>query len=85
MPLSSSLPPNTSLVEVLIQFGPDITSDVEVVRALLERFGITDTTPPRDVQVIEIISTLSRVAAEGTVICDIGSLVRALVSYVSFV
>jgi len=70
---------------VLIQLGPDITGDVEVVRALLGRFGITDTNPPRDAQVVEIFLTLSRVAAEGTVICDVGSLVRALVSYVSLI
>ncbi|KAF8964122.1 Not1-domain-containing protein [Flammula alnicola] len=76
-----SLPPNTSLVEVLIQLGPDVTSDSELVRGLLERFGITETNPPRDAQVIEIISTLSRLAAEGTIICDVGALVCALVSY----
>ncbi|KDR81370.1 hypothetical protein GALMADRAFT_239234 [Galerina marginata CBS 339.88] len=76
-----SLPPTTSLVEVLIQLGPETTNDPEIVRGLLERFGITDVNPPRDDQVVEIISTFSRLAAEGTVICDIGSFIRALVSY----
>ncbi|KAF8197388.1 Not1-domain-containing protein [Pholiota molesta] len=76
-----SLQPSTSLVEVLIQLGPDITSDPEVVRALLERFNITESNPPRDEQVTEIISNLSRLAAEGAMICDVGAVVRALVSY----
>lgn len=81
--VSQSLQPNTSLVEVLIQLGPDITNNAEVIRGLLERFGITEANPPRDSQVIEIITTLSRLAGEGAVICDVGALVRALVSYVS--
>ncbi|KAF9557678.1 Not1-domain-containing protein [Agrocybe pediades] len=76
-----SLTPNTSLVEVLIQLGPEITNDSEVIRSLLERFGITDANPPRDDQVTEIITTLSQLAAEGTVVCDVGALVRALASY----
>jgi CCR4-NOT transcription complex subunit 1 len=70
-------------VQVLIQLGPDITSDPDAVRALLMRFGISDTNPPRDAQVVEIMSTLSRLAAEGTTVCDVGSLVRALSSFVS--
>lgn len=71
------------MVQVLIQLGPDITSDSEAVRGLLERFGITAASPPRDGQVTEVISALARLAAEGTVICDVGSLVRAFASYVS--
>ena len=70
------------MVQVLIQLGPDITSDSEAVRGLLERFGITAASPPRDGQVTEVISALARLAAEGTVICDVGSLVRAFASYV---
>ena len=70
-------------MEVLIQLGPDFTSDSDVVRSLLERFGITDATPPRDDQVIEVISTLLRVAGEGTLICDVGAFIRAIISYVS--
>ena len=77
-----SLPLHTSLVQVLIQLGPDITSDPDAVRGLLERFGITAASPPRDTQVTEVISALARLAAEGTVICDVGSLVRAFASYV---
>ncbi|KAF9052783.1 Not1-domain-containing protein [Panaeolus papilionaceus] len=76
-----SLPPNSSLIQVLVQLGPDATSDPEVVRGLLERFGITHNSPPTDAQVVELISTLARLAAEGSVICDVGSLVRAFVSY----
>jgi CCR4-NOT transcription complex subunit 1 len=78
-----SLPPNTSLVQTLIQLGQDITSDPDTVRALLLRFGISESNPPRDVQVVEIMSTLARRAAEGTVMCDVGALVRALSSFVS--
>ncbi|KAI5983751.1 Not1-domain-containing protein [Pisolithus albus] len=76
-----SLPPGTSLVQTLIQLGPEISSDADTVRALLVRFGISDTNPPRDNQVVEIISSLARLAAEGTTLCDVGALVRALSSF----
>lgn len=76
-----SLPPGTSLVQVLIQLGPDITSDPDLVRALLERFGITEQNPPREAQVIEIISTLGRLAVEGTPLCDVGALIRTLANF----
>lgn len=78
-----SLPPGASLVQTLIQLGPEITSDADTVRALLIRFGISDANPPRDAQVVEIISSLARLAAEGTTLCDVGALVRALSSFVS--
>lgn len=81
--MSCSLPPNTSLVQTLIQLGPDITSDPDTVRSLLSRFGISESNPPRDVQIIEIMTTLARLAAEGTAMCDVGALVRALSSFVS--
>lgn len=67
----------------MISLGPELTSDPEAVKGLLERFGITSANPPRDAQVIELMSALARLAAEGNVICDVGALVRALVSYVS--
>ncbi|KAG9318169.1 Not1-domain-containing protein [Chiua virens] len=76
-----SLPSGASLVQTLIQLGPEITSDVDTVRALLLRFGISDANPPRDAQVIEIVSSLARLAAEGTTLCDVGTLVRALGSF----
>ncbi|KAG9083271.1 hypothetical protein FS749_006170, partial [Ceratobasidium sp. UAMH 11750] len=76
-----SLPPGTSLVQTLVQLGPDITADQETVRALLTRFGITDQAPPRDSQVVEIVATLARYAAEGKQLCDVGALVRALSSF----
>lgn len=78
-----SLPPGTSLVQVLVQLGLDITSDSDTVLALLERFGITESNPPRDSQVVEIMTSLSQMTAEGTVICDVGALVHALSSLVS--
>jgi len=77
-----SLPPNSSLVQVLISLGPELTSDLEAVKGLLERFGITASNPPRDGLVVEVMSTLARFAAEGNTICDIGALVRALVGCV---
>jgi hypothetical protein len=76
------LPPGTSLVQTLIQLGPDITSDPDTVRALLQRFGILDANPPQDAQLVEITSNLARLAAEGTTLCDVGALVRALSSFV---
>lgn len=78
-----SLPPGTSLVQTLCDLGPEITSEPATVRALLQRFGITETSPPTDPQVVEIISTLSRFAAEGTQLCDAGALIRALSCFVS--
>ncbi|KAF8078158.1 Not1-domain-containing protein [Lyophyllum atratum] len=76
-----SLLPNTSLVDLLLQFGPEITSDPDVVRSLLGRYGITDANPPRDIQVIETMAGLGRQATEGKVMCDLGSVVRALSSF----
>lgn len=70
-------------MQALVQLGPEITSDPDVVRALLARFGISDANPPRDAQVVEIIQALARSASEGTVLPDVGSLVRALGSFVS--
>jgi len=80
-----SISPHNSLVQVLISLGPELTSDPEAVKGLLERFGITSTNPPRDTQVVELMSTLASLAAEGNIICDVGALVRALVSFVSVI
>lgn len=66
-----------------MQLGGEITSDAEVVRGLLTRFGITESNPPSDVQVTEIFSTLSRLATEGASLFDVGALVRALSGFVS--
>ncbi|KAL0577902.1 CCR4-NOT core subunit cdc39 [Marasmius crinis-equi] len=76
-----SLPPGTTLVQLLLELGPDITNDPDVVRALLLGFGISDSNPPRDDQVIEIVSTLSRKATEGAPLCDVPALIRALSSF----
>lgn len=81
--INPSLSSGTSLVQTLIELGPDITSDSDIVRALLNRFGITDQKPPRDAQIVEIFSNLGRLAAEGATLCDVGALVRALNSFVS--
>ncbi|KDQ60584.1 hypothetical protein JAAARDRAFT_31550 [Jaapia argillacea MUCL 33604] len=78
---SLCLAPGSTLVQTLIELGPDITSDAEVVRSLLGRFGFSDSNPPRDNQLIDIISSLSRRGAEGSVLCDVGSMIRALGSF----
>lgn len=78
-----SLLPGTTLPQALIQLGPDLTADVDVIRALLARFGINDSNPPRDIQALEVINRLARYAIEGTQLCDVRALVKALSSYVS--
>ncbi|KAF7311634.1 Not1-domain-containing protein [Mycena kentingensis (nom. inval.)] len=77
---SMSLPTGTTLVHALVQLGPEVTSEPEVVRAVLARFNISETTPPKDTFVVETITTLGRLAAEGSTLCDVGALVRALSS-----
>jgi CCR4-NOT transcription complex subunit 1 len=77
-----SLAPGTSLVQTLCQLGPDLTSDPDTVLALLRRFGVSENIPPRETQVVEILSTLARYASEGTALCDVGSLVKAISSLV---
>ncbi|KAI0320504.1 Not1-domain-containing protein [Amylostereum chailletii] len=76
-----SLPPGTTLVQTFNQLGPDITNDVDTLRGLLFRFGISDATPPRDAQVVEYMSSLARLAAEGAMLGDVGVFVRALSSF----
>ncbi|KAJ7490147.1 hypothetical protein B0H11DRAFT_1912166 [Mycena galericulata] len=66
--------PSNFLIKVVLQ------AFRQVVRALM-RFNISDANPPRDSLVVEIMSTLGRVAAEGTTMCDVGALVRALSSF----
>lgn len=78
-----SMQPNTTLAQALTQFGPEWTSDIEVVRALMARFGITDANPPTDLQVLEAINRLARFAIEGSAMPDVRVLVRAFNTYVS--
>lgn len=78
-----SLNPGTSLVQTLCHLGPELTSDPEVVVALLRRFGVSESSPPREIQVSEILLTLSRYAVEGSQLCDVGALVKAICSLVS--
>lgn len=79
---SISLPLGTTLVQALVQLGQETTGDADVVRGLLVRFGINEQNPPKDAQIVEIFSGLGKLAAEGSPLCDIGSLVRALSSFV---
>lgn len=78
-----SLQAGTTLVQFLVQLGQDVTSDPDVVRAALQRFGISEASPPRDNQAVEIVSSLARLAAEGSTVCDMGVLVRVLSGLVS--
>lgn len=82
--LTISLSPGTSLVQTLCQLGPDLTADPETVLALLRRFGVSESSPPRESQVSEILQTLARYAGEGSPLCDVGALVKAICSLVSF-
>ncbi len=70
-------------MQALVQLGPDITSDADVVRALLTRFGVTESKPPADTQVVDLVTALARMASEGTLLPDVGAVVRALSSFVS--
>lgn len=77
------LAPNATLVQALVQLGSEITSELEVTRGLLARFDITEAQPPEDDQVVDIFCQLARLAAEGSVSCDVITLVHAMSSLVS--
>jgi CCR4-NOT transcription complex subunit 1 len=49
----------------------------------MHRFGISETNPPNDATVIEYMVVLARLAADGSVLGDVGSFVRAIGSFVS--
>jgi CCR4-NOT transcription complex subunit 1 len=49
----------------------------------MHRFGISDTNPPKDATVIENMVVLARLAADGSVLGDVGSFVRAISSFSS--
>ena len=78
-----SLQPNATLVQLMIQLGPEMTGDPDIMLALLARFGMSESTPPQDDQVVEIISQLSRLASESPVSTDVGTLVHTLARLVS--
>lgn len=71
-------------MQALVQLGPEATADPDVVRALFVRFGLTENNPPTDAQLVEVITSLARLASEGTHLPDVGSVVRALNSLVRF-
>jgi len=66
----------------LLDLGPDITSDLDSIHALMARFGITAESPPTAAQAMEIISSLSRAAVEGRTLCDVNALMTAFTSFV---
>jgi hypothetical protein len=49
----------------------------------MHRFGISETNPLKDAAVIECIVVLARLAADGSLLGDVGSFVRAIGSFVS--
>lgn len=67
----------------MIQLGPEMTADTDIMHALLARFGVSEQSPPKDEEVVEIVSQLSRLASEGAVPCDVGALVHTLATLVS--
>ena len=81
--VSSSLPAETTLVQALTQLGAEITSEPDIVLAMLARFEISEAKPPTDEHLVSIITQLGRMAAEGPVSCDVRTLVRVLCTLVS--
>lgn len=69
-------------MQALNQLGPEITSENEVVLGLLARFGVNEQNPPNDEFLVESFSSLSRFAADGSPLCDVGTFVRALSGFV---
>jgi CCR4-NOT transcription complex subunit 1 len=49
----------------------------------MHRFGLSETNPPKDAAVVEHMVVLARLAADGSVLGDVGSFVRAIGSFVS--
>ena len=80
---ATSLPAGTTLVQAFNQLGPEITSDTDTVRVLMHRFGISEANPPKDATIVEYMVVLARLAADGSLLGDVGSFVRALSSFVS--
>ncbi|EIN07655.1 CCR4-Not complex component [Punctularia strigosozonata HHB-11173 SS5] len=76
-----SLAPGTDLVDTFIDLGPENTGDVQSMRALLFRFGITDANPPTDSQLLEVVQALARFAVEGVGVGDVSALVAAFGSF----
>ncbi|KLO12020.1 Not1-domain-containing protein [Schizopora paradoxa] len=73
-----SLPSGTTLVQLMVQLGPDLTSNANVLRGILGRFGISEHHAPTDALNVELFSTLGRLAAEGTPMGDVGLLVQMM-------
>jgi hypothetical protein len=55
---------------------------MDAVKALLGRFGISEASLPANEQVVDMMTSLARMAAEGSILCDVPALVRALSSLV---
>ncbi|KAG8817898.1 hypothetical protein FRC17_011048 [Serendipita sp. 399] len=69
-----SLQQGTTLAQALIQLGPELTTDVDVVRALFLRYDISESSPPTDLQLLEVVNRLARSASEGSVLPDVKAL-----------
>ena len=70
-------------MQLLVQLGPDLTSNANVLRGVLGRFGISEHHPPSDALNVELFSALGRLAAEGTPMGDVGLLVQMMGAFVS--
>jgi len=49
----------------------------------MHRFGISEANPLKDATIVEYMVVLARLAADGSLLGDVGSFVRALSSFVS--
>ncbi|KAG2020512.1 CCR4-Not complex component [Coprinopsis cinerea AmutBmut pab1-1] len=76
-----SLSSSATLVQTFVQLGSEITSDRDAMHGLLQRFDISDANPPHDAQLVEIVSALGRLIAEGTNVPDASVLIHTLASY----
>ncbi|KAJ3518409.1 hypothetical protein NM688_g9443 [Phlebia brevispora] len=72
------LPADTTLVQALTQLGPELTSEPDIVLAMLARFEMSESNPPKDEQLMQIATQLGRLAADGPVLCDVGTLIRVM-------
>ncbi|EJT98519.1 Not1-domain-containing protein [Dacryopinax primogenitus] len=76
MPLEA----NATLAGILISLSPDLTSDIDIMCALLSRFGVTDAMPLTEVQLIKVFSDLINAAADNLLNLDVSTFISALVT-----
>ncbi|THH31748.1 hypothetical protein EUX98_g2436 [Antrodiella citrinella] len=73
-----NLPQDSTPVQVLMQLGGEVTSDQDVVRAVLARFGVNDSNPIQVSKASDIVINLAKLASDGSQLFDVGTLVRVI-------